>query len=169
MTSTAASDDEMQCSFEYYTSCGNFNYTDSQGNVKCVNIDPVNNILTWKFCHKKYKLADAFRKHIFGKACNINDDAARAALEGNDSDDDSISGGDDTVHVALGIVTITLSIQEKEEHNNTRHGYKTAILSAFNALNQSDRDREKKKTLIAQLEELESMAYIDREGKEHDL
>ncbi|CEI96666.1 hypothetical protein RMCBS344292_10823 [Rhizopus microsporus] len=162
MTSTAASDDEMQCSFEYYTSCGNkkalqnhkyqhhnesynFNYTDSQGNVKCVNIDPVNNILTWKFCHKKYKLADAFRKHIFGKACNINDNAARAALEGNDSDDDSISGGDDTVHVALGIVTITLSIQEKEEHNNTRHGYKTAILSAFNALNQPDRDREKKK------------------------
>lgn len=98
-------------------------------------------------------------------------DAARAALEGNDSDDDSISGGDDTVHVALGIVTITLSIQEKEEHNNTRHGYKTAILSAFNALNQPDRDREKKKkkTLIAQLEELEPMAYIDREGKEHDL
>lgn len=110
-------------------------------------------------------MADAFRKHIFGKACNINDsklkvhpntskkwlltviiiDAARAALEGNDSDDDSISGGDDTVHVALGIVTITLSIQEKEEHNNTRHGYKTAILSAFNALNQPDRDREKKK------------------------
>lgn len=65
-------------------------------------------------------------------------------LEGNESDNDSISEGDDIVHVALDIMTTTSSIQEKEEENNTRHDYKTAVLSAFNALNQPDKDREKK-------------------------
>lgn len=70
-------------------------------------------------------------------------DATRAVLEGNESDDDSISEGDDTVHVALDIMTIASFIQEKEEDNNTRHDYKTAVLSAFNALNQPDKDRKK--------------------------
>ncbi|CAO3700922.1 unnamed protein product [Rhizopus stolonifer] len=82
-------------------------------NVKRVSIDRVNVVLTCKFCHEKYKLADAFRKHLSSKTCNISNDAARANLEGNKSDDDSISEDDDTLQVALDIMTTTLSIQEK--------------------------------------------------------
>ena len=70
--------------------------------------------------------------------------ATRATLEGNNSDNDSTSEDDDTLQVALDIMTTISSIQEKNEENKTRHDYKTAILLAFNALNQTDNDREKK-------------------------
>lgn len=95
-------------------------------------------------------------------------DAARATLERNESDDGNMSENDDAVHAALDIMTTISSTQEKEEENNTRHDYKTAVLSAFNALNQPDKDQEKK-SLIAKLGELEPIAYIDHEGKEHNL
>ncbi|KAG0785049.1 hypothetical protein G6F57_003524 [Rhizopus arrhizus] len=160
MTSTVVSDDKTQCSFtsckkfgkqlsrkafqnhkyQYHNESYYFNYTDPQGNAKCVNIDRVNDVLTCKFCHKKYKLADTFRKHIF----NASLISARAILEGNKSDDDSISEDDDAAHVTLDIMTTISSTQEKEEENNARHDYKTAVLSAFNALNKPDREQEKK-------------------------
>ena len=41
-------------------------------------------------------------------------------------------------------MTTISSTQEKEEENNARHDYKTAVLSAFNALNKPDREQEKK-------------------------
>ncbi|KAI7900233.1 uncharacterized protein BX663DRAFT_517987 [Cokeromyces recurvatus] len=124
MTSIAASDDKMHCSFENCTSFG-----------------------------------------------VIIKDVPRVTIEGNKSDDDSIFEDDDTLQVALDIMTTISFIQEKEEENKTRHDYKTAVLSAFNALNRTDKDREKtkKKTLIAQLGELEPLAYIDHKGEEHNL
>lgn len=95
-------------------------------------------------------------------------DATRAILEENNSDDESTFENEDTVQVALEITTTTSSTQKKDKENKKSHDYKTAILSAFNAINETDKDREKK-TLIAQLGELEPIAYIDHEGKEHDL
>ncbi|KAG2227822.1 hypothetical protein INT45_002060 [Circinella minor] len=108
---------------------------------------------------------DAFRKHLFSTTCNIRNETV--LLERDDSDDTSISADDDTVHVALDTMATSPSIQEKEE-KNTRHDYKTAVLSAFNALNETDKNKNKKK-LIAQLGELDPMAYIDDVGKEHNL
>ncbi|KAG2227805.1 hypothetical protein INT45_002043 [Circinella minor] len=186
MTSISASDDEMKCTFENCSSFGkqftkkglrnhqyqqhnksySFHYSDSEGSTKCISIDRVNDVLTCDVCEKTYKNADAFRKHVFSTTCNIMSETV--LLERDDSDDASISADDDTVHVALDTMATSPSMEEKEEEKNTRHDYKTAILSAFNALDKIDEDKEKK-SLIAQLGELEPVAYVDNKGKEHNL
>lgn len=46
--------------------------------------------------------------------------------------------------------------------------FKTAVLSAFDALTQPSKDQEKK-LLIAELGDLKPIAFIDHEGKEYNL
>ncbi|KAI7857420.1 hypothetical protein BDC45DRAFT_532788 [Circinella umbellata] len=90
MTSISTSDDEMKVTFENCSSFGkqftkkgfrnhqyqhhnksySFHYTDSKGTTKCISINRVNNVSACKLYDKKYKLADTFRKHLFGAACN---------------------------------------------------------------------------------------------------
>ncbi|CEG75152.1 hypothetical protein RMATCC62417_10249 [Rhizopus microsporus] len=87
----------------------------------------------------------------------------------SNSDDDSLVE-DDAVNVILDVKTTPSQPkdQTKGENNIKRYDYKTSVLSAFNALQQPEKEQEKK-LLIAELGELEPVVYVDREGEEHHL
>lgn len=82
--------------------------------------------------------------------------------DNSNSDDDSLVE-DDAVNVILDVKTMPFQSkdQTKDEDNIKR-------LSAFNALQQPEKEQEKK-LLIAKLGDLEPAVYVDREGIEHHL
>ncbi|RCH78372.1 hypothetical protein CU097_000924, partial [Rhizopus azygosporus] len=78
----------------------------------------------------------------------------------SNSDDDSLVE-DDAVNVILDVKTTRSQPkdQTKGENNIKRYDYKTS---------QPEKEQ-KKKLLIAELGDLESVVYVDREGEEHHL
>ena len=114
------------------------------------------------YCDKDYSNPDSLKRHIK----KIHDNSGN---DNSNSDDDCLVE-DDAVNVILD-VTATPSQpkdQTKDENNDKRHDYKTSVLSAFDALQQPEKDQEKK-LLIAELGDLEPVVYVDPEGEEHHL
>lgn len=74
---------------------------------------------------------------------------------------------DDAVNVVLNTQTTSSTQpknQTKNEYNIKRHDYKTSILSAFDALHQSEKEQ-KQKMLVAELGDLEPVVYVDHKGE----
>lgn len=92
--------------------------------------------------------------------------------EGNQSciDSDTEVDNDDTVAVVLDteLTTPLSTAQEIVKETYCTRDYRTAVLSAIDALSQPYEDQEKK-LLIAELGGLKPVAYIDHQGKKYSL
>ncbi|KAI9365093.1 hypothetical protein BD770DRAFT_406359 [Pilaira anomala] len=124
---------------------------------------------------QKYAFPDSLKRHL---KKHFRDQEAKATAqtdnesEGNQSctDSDTEVDNDDTVAVILDteITTPLSTAQEVVKEIHSTRDYKTAVLSAFDALSQPSEDQEKK-LLIAELGDIKPVAYIDYKGKEHSL
>ncbi|KAG1561026.1 hypothetical protein G6F49_002167 [Rhizopus delemar] len=87
-----------------------------------------------------------------------------------DSDDDS-AVQDDCLDVTLKAsrsVSVSAAPTVPNEEDDVRHDHHTAVLSAFDAMGESEKEQEKK-LLVAELGDLDPIAIVDQEGKEYNL
>lgn len=87
-----------------------------------------------------------------------------------DSDDDNVVQ-DDCLDVALKAnrsipVSAVPTVPNKED--DVRHDHHTAVLSAFDAMDESEKEQGKE-LLVAELGDLDPIAIVDQEGKERNL
>lgn len=111
---------------------------------------------------KQYSYPDTLKRHVKNTR-NISE------KDDGSSDDDSLFV-DDAVNVSLNVKTTLLRPKDQTENetNTKQYEYKTSVLSAFDALQQSEKEQEEK-LLIAELGDLEPVVYVDCKGKEHHL
>ncbi|KAG1166489.1 hypothetical protein G6F36_012923 [Rhizopus arrhizus] len=65
-------------------------------------------------------------------------------------------------------VSVSAAPTVPNEEDDVRHDHHTAVLSAFDAMGESEKEQEKK-LLVAELGDLDPIAIVDQEGKEYNL